>query len=135
MPVLYTEMEFEKAEPATIVWGRLDSALTATTDESSRVIRPHNVKTFLGAVGLEITEIVLMGLAINSSCLTKPVDVNLAHNRLLLPEIDNSENFSFIINETVKVEDIRILPESDLIAIDKYLVAGIKSRIEETAGS
>jgi hypothetical protein len=129
---MYAELEIETATPATSVWCGLNTALTATSCEINQVVRPYNNKHVLESLGVEITEIVLIGLAIPHSCLTENLGVNVRHNRMLLKKIDNSENFSYIIGEALSVGDIRIVPESDLAKIDRYALRSIKDGIGKT---
>lgn len=130
---LYAEMESETAQPATSFWGRMESALAARA-ACAQNFNPNNLKNVWRQLGLELTEIVLLGLAISPSALKKPIDANLAHNIRCLRKLDVSENFSFIVNEAVGTKDIMIVPESDLAALDELYVRRIKEEIRKRSG-
>jgi len=124
---LFAEMERNSAQPTIVVWHSMESALMATAElanSHSSVMRPHNfLKIALEQVGLEITEIVLLGLAIDPLILKEPVSTNTYHNA---QPPRSSKGLSLVINEAVEADKLEIMTEEELNSIDRWLVKGIK---------
>lgn len=116
--------------PATTVWASLSIALQQAVFKHIFLDRPQPFGHILASIGLEVSELLLLAVAIDARRLTAPIDVNHSY---LDQWVEVTERSGLILNEALPLDAVRLVNAETLRAIDPSSVDIIHHHLDQRA--